>query len=137
MFWRQISTNHRIRRMAKDQEPIKTSLRIPPALHAKLERAADAAGLTLNAEMLVRMQLDPRSDTAAKLLAEIERRDATVVDGLRKQLAAVWGVLDRTDGVLEEVVSAMTQVKPGSDAAALKREVEFIRELISAAKAHR
>jgi hypothetical protein len=123
--------------MPKDQEPIKTSLRIPPTLHAKLERAADAAGLTLNAEMLVRLQYDPRSDTAAKLLAEIERRDAATVDGLRKQLAAVWSALDRADGVLEDVATAMVQVKQGSDAAALKREVEFARELIAAIRAHR
>lgn len=123
--------------MPKDQEPIKTSLRIPPVLHAKLEHAADAAGLTLNGEMLVRLQHDPRSDTAAKLLAEIERRDAATVDGLRKQLAAVWNVLDRADGVLEDVAVAMAQVKQESAAAALKREVEFVRELINTIKAHR
>jgi hypothetical protein len=31
----------------------------------------------------------------------------------------------------------MVQVKQGSDAAALKREVEFARELIAAIRAHR
>jgi hypothetical protein len=123
--------------MPKDHDPIKTSLRIPPALHAKLECAADAAGLTLNAEMLVRLQIDPRSDIAAKLLTEIERRDVAVVDSLRKQLDAAWGVLDRADGVLDDVAAAMAQVKPGSDAATLKREVEFARELIAAIRAHR
>ncbi|TCG04619.1 hypothetical protein BZM27_39665 [Paraburkholderia steynii] len=123
--------------MPKDLEPIKTSVRIPPALHAELERAAEAAGLTLNAEMLVRLQQDPRSDIAAKLLAEIERRDAATVEGLRKQLEATLGVLDRADGVLREVAEAMAQVKPGSAAAALKREVEFARELIGTVMAHR
>lgn len=123
--------------MPKDHEPIKTSLRIPPALHAELERAADAAGLTLNAEMLVRLHHDPRADTAARLLAEIERRDVATVEGLRKQLAGVWSVLDRADGVLGEVAKAMTQVKPGSEAAALKREVEFARELIGAVSSSR
>ncbi|EIM99588.1 hypothetical protein WQE_18169 [Paraburkholderia hospita] len=123
--------------MPKDLEPIKTSVRIPPALHAELERAAEAGGLTLNAEMLVRLERDPRSDVAAKLLAEIERRDAATVDGLRKQLDAVWGVLERADGVLHDVAAAMAQVKAGSDAAALKREVEFARELIASSRAHR
>jgi hypothetical protein len=137
MVWRQITGNRRIRRMPKDLEPIKTSLRIPPALHAELERAADAAGLTLNAEMLVRLQYDPRSDTAAKLLAEIERRDAAAVDGLRKQLDAIWGVVDRADRVLQEVAAAMAQVKPGTDAAVLKREVEFACELIASSRAHK
>ncbi|EEF22991.1 conserved hypothetical protein, partial [Ricinus communis] len=129
--------NRRIRGMPKDLEPIKTSVRIPPALHAELERAADAAGLTLNAEMLVRLQQDPRSDVAERLLAEIERRDAAIVDGLRKQIEALWSVLDRADGVMQDLVGAMKQVKPGTDAAGLKREVEFARELISTARRHR
>ncbi|MFM0002758.1 toxin-antitoxin system HicB family antitoxin [Paraburkholderia dipogonis] len=123
--------------MPKDFDPIKTSVRIPPALHSELERAAEATGLTLNAEMLVRLERDPRSDIAAKLLAEIERRDAAALDGLRKQLDAVWSVLDRADGVLGDVAAAMVQVKPGSEAAILKREVEFARELIRSARAHR
>jgi len=123
--------------MPKDLDPIKTSVRIPPALHAELERAAEATGLTLNAEMLVRLERDPRSDIAAKLLAEIERRDAAALDGLRKQLDAVWSVLDRADGVLGDVAAAMAQVKPGSEAATLKREVEFARELVASARAHR
>ncbi|MBB5446469.1 MULTISPECIES: toxin-antitoxin system HicB family antitoxin [unclassified Paraburkholderia] len=123
--------------MPQDLEPIKTSVRIPPALHAELERAAEAAGLTLNAEMLVRLQNNPRSDTVARLLGEIERRDVMAVDGLRKQLDAVWTVLDRADDVLQEVAFAMTRVKQGSEAAALKREVEFARELIATARAHR
>jgi phosphomannomutase len=87
--------------------------------------------------MLIRLQHDPRTDTAERLLAEIQRRDAAAVDGLHKQLAAVWIVLDRADGVLEDVAKAMAQVKQGSEAAALKREVEFARELIGAIKAHR
>lgn len=123
--------------MPKDQEPIKTSLRIPPALHAQLERDADAAGLTLNAEMLVRLQLDPRSDTAAKLLAEIERRDVATVEGLRKQLDAVWAVLERADRVLADMIAAMSQVKAGSEPASLRREAEFARELIASTRAHR
>lgn len=123
--------------MAKDLDPIKTSVRIPPALHAELEQASEAAGLTLNAEMLVRLQHDPRSDVAAKLLAEIERRDAAALDGCRRHLDALWNVVDRTDGVLEEILGVMSQVKSGTAAAVLKREVEFVRELINAARAHR
>ncbi|RKE36625.1 HicB-like protein involved in pilus formation [Paraburkholderia sp. BL23I1N1] len=123
--------------MPKDQEPIKTSLRIPPLLHAELERAAQAAGLTLNAEMLIRLRRDPTANDAAAILSEIEMRDQVIVESLRRQLGALWGVLDRTDGVIERVVEAMTQVAPGSDAADLKRELQFMRELIGTARAHR
>lgn len=123
--------------MPTPETTIKTSIRLPKALHSELERAAESAGLTVNGEMVFRMQHDPRKESAGAVLAEIEKRDASICESLRKQNAAVWSVVDRADGVLEQVVAAMAQVKPGSDAAALKREVEFARELIAAAKAHR
>ncbi len=110
---------------------------MPKTLHAELERAADAAGLTVNGEMVYRLQHDPRREAASAVIAEIERRDVAIVDALRKQNSALWGVIERADSVLADVVTAMSQVKPGSDKAALKREVEFVRELIGATKAHR
>ncbi|SAL16807.1 hypothetical protein AWB71_00669 [Caballeronia peredens] len=116
---------------------LKTSVRMPKALHAELERAAEAAGLTVNGEMVYRLQHDPRREAASALLAEIERRDAAIVDALRKQNAALWSVIERTDSVLADVLSAMVQVKAGTEAATLKREVEFARELIKATSAHR
>ncbi|CAL8474578.1 Arc-like DNA binding domain-containing protein [Caballeronia sp. S22] len=115
----------------------KTSVRLPKALHAELERAAEAAGLTVNGEMVYRLQHDPRREAASALLAEIEKRDLGAINSLREQNTALWNVIARADGLLEQVIAAMAQVKPGSDAAALKREVEFVRELISATKAHR
>ncbi|WP_260854536.1 hypothetical protein [Paraburkholderia sp. BCC1884] len=115
----------------------KTSVRLPKTLHAELEKAAEAAGLTVNGEMVYRLQHDPRGESARAVLAEIEKRDEAITNSLRKQNAALWGVIDRADGVLEHVVAAMAQVKPGTDAAALKREVEFSRELINAIRAHR
>ncbi|EKS73157.1 hypothetical protein BURK_001780 [Burkholderia sp. SJ98] len=87
--------------------------------------------------MVYRLQHDPRREAASALLAQIEARDAAAEDSLRKQNAALWNVIDRADGLLEQVLAAMVQVKPGSDVATLKREVEFVRELISATKAHR
>ncbi|MFM0240279.1 hypothetical protein [Paraburkholderia phytofirmans] len=112
-------------------------MRLPKALHAELEKAAENAGLTVNGEMVFRLQHDPRRESAQAVLGEIEKRDTSIADSLRKQNAALWNIVDRADGVLERVVEAMAQVKPGSDAATLKREVEFARELIEAMKAHR
>ncbi|KAK43638.1 hypothetical protein BG58_31470 [Caballeronia jiangsuensis] len=110
---------------------------MPKALHVELEKAAETAGLTVNGEMVYRLQHDPRREVASALLAEIERRDALIVDALRKQNSALWQTIERADAVLRDVVDAMAQVRPGTDAATLRREVEFARELISAAKAHR
>jgi len=123
--------------MPTRQTTIKTSVRLPSNLHAEIEKAAEVAGLTTNGEMVFRLSHDPRSESAKAVLFEIERRDTLVTESLKKQNAALWGVIDRADTVLEQVVSAMTQVQPGSDAAALKREVEFARELIEAIRAHR
>ena len=115
----------------------KTSVRLPKALHAEIEKAAEAAGLTVNGEMVFRLQHDPRTESARAVLAEIQKRDQSIINALAKQNTALWALLDRADGVLEHVVAAMSQVKPGSDPATLKREVEFVRELISAIRAHR
>lgn len=116
--------------MPTDTAPIKTTIRIPPTIHADLESAAEAAGLTLNAEMLIRLKHDPRDNYAKAILDEINRRDAAM-------MAVMWKALDRAGGVLERVSAAMALVPEKSDAAALKRDVEFARELIDALGVHR
>lgn len=118
-------------------DTIKTSLRLPRSLHAEIEAAGQSAGLTLNAEMLVRLQHDPRSNAAKAILAEIERRDAAVVDGLRKQISALWSAMDRADDVLKRVASAMSKVSGEGEASSLRRDVEFTIELIKAIAAAR
>lgn len=111
--------------MPTDDALIKTSLRLTRSLHADIEKAAVASGLTLNAEMIVRLQHDPRDNYAKAILEEIRKRDAAM-------MTIMWSALDRADSVLEKVAAAMTLVPGESDAAALKREVEFARELIGA-----
>jgi len=136
-MWLLIFTVARIRRMPIDDTTIKTSLRLPKTLHAELERAAAASTLTLNGEMVFRLQHNPRDDNAKAILALINERDTALVDSLRKQMATVWGALDRADGVLERVAVAMARVSGEGDAAVLKHDVEFARELIGAIRAHR
>lgn len=58
-------------------------------------------------------------------------------ESLRKENAALWNVIDRADGVLTRVINAMAQVKPRSDPAMLRREVEFLQELVGATRTHR
>lgn len=120
-----------------DDPILKTSFRIPRSVHAEVERAAEKAGLTVNGEVVYRLQHDPRAESGPAILAQIEARDTAIIDGLRKQIAALWGALDRANVTLEHVAAAMTQVSPDSAAATLKKEVEFARELINALSAHR
>jgi len=105
--------------------PIKTTIRIPLSIHAEIERAAEVNGLTLNAEMVVRLQHDPRDNYAKAILEEIRKRDAAM-------MSIMWNALDRADGALKKVEAAMALVSGESESAALKREVEFARELIGA-----
>lgn len=123
--------------MPIDTQIVKTSLRLPKQIHAELERGAKADGLTLSAEMIFRLQHDPRQNYAAAILAEIQGRDDAIADGLRRQIDVLWGALDRANNTLEKVASAMSQVSPGTSAAVLKNEVEFARELIIALSVHR
>jgi len=126
-----------MRRMPTPDDPIKTSLRIPRQLHAELEAAAERDGLTLNGEMVIRLRLDPHANEAATILRHIEARDTALMDGLKRHNGALWSTVERADGVLERVAKAMAHVQAGTDAAALKREVEFVRELIDSLRAHR
>ena len=64
-------------------------------------------------------------------------RDSAVEEGLRRQVETMLGALGRADEVLERIESAMALVPPDSAPAALKREVEFARQLIAALAAHR
>jgi hypothetical protein len=123
--------------MPNNPDIVKTSLRLPRHIHADLERGAEHDGLTLNAEMIFRLQHDPRAGYAKEILAEIRSREDAIADGLRKQIGALWGALDRASTTLEHVASAMSQVAPESPSAALKREVDFALELINALAAHR
>jgi hypothetical protein len=123
--------------MPTDDPIIKTSFRIPQSVLDQVEQAAKRGGMTVNGEVVFRLQNDPRAETVRAVLDEIRRRDELIDASKNKQIDALWNVLDRMDGVLGAVLSAMALVQPGTDAAALKREVEFARELINALGAHR
>lgn len=125
--------------MAKRDEPVlvSTSLRIPSHLHDEVKKAADKAGISTNAEMLLRLARDPHVDTAAQVLQHIGTIEKHAIDAMARQMASLWTALDRANVTLEHVSAAMAKVPPDSSAAGLKREVEFARELILALSAHR
>jgi hypothetical protein len=123
--------------MSKTKDVVSTSLRLPRPLHADLDAAADRDGITLSAEMIFRLQHDPREGYAKSILEEIRRRDAGIEQLLRKQIDALWGALERADDVLERVQKAMALVDANSERAGLKKDVEFARQLIEALGAHR
>lgn len=123
--------------MPIDDTTIKTSVRLPRSMHAEIEAAASSAGLTINAELLVRLQRNPRDNAAEAILKRVEARDTAVEDGLRKQNAVLWSTVDRAEDVLKRVSIAMAKVSGEGEAAALKRDVEFALQLITAVSTSR
>jgi len=115
----------------------RTTLRLPRDLYAEIEKAAAGDGLTITAEMILRLRRDPRTDYAEAILAEIRRRDEAIVDGLVRQNEVLKTALDRADEVLERVTVAMARVSGEGQAAALKRDIELARELIDAVRPDR
>jgi hypothetical protein len=118
-------------------DPVKTSLRLPKNLHAEIEQAADAAGISINAEMLLRLAKNPHVDSAAEVLREIRQIETFAVEAMNRQMKSLWSALDRAGVTLTHVLDAMAQVPPDGAASSLKKEVEFARELIDAMRAHR
>jgi hypothetical protein len=120
-----------------NDDTFKTSLRLPKDLHAQIDRAATKAGISINAEMLLRLARNPHVDTAAVVLDEIRKRDSVAAESLSKQIDIMWGAMERADEVLERVQKAIARAPENSEAAALRRDVEFARQLIGAIGAHR
>lgn len=123
--------------MPTPDQTVKTSLRLPKNLHAEIEQAAEVAGISTNAEMLLRLAKNPHVDSAAEVLREIRQMETYAVEAMNRQMKSLWSALDRAGLTLTHVLEAMAQVPPDGAAAGLKKEVEFARELIDAMSAHR
>jgi hypothetical protein len=123
--------------MPADDQPIKTTLRVPRELHASITRAADAAGLSFNSEVTLRLRHDPHFDGTLAILDEIRKRDTQLADSLMKQNGILWSGLDRAAAVLDRVASALAKAPDEGEPGALRREVDLARDLISVIRAHR
>lgn len=69
--------------MAKQDDFIRTALRVPPGLHAKIHKAAEHAGRTFNAEIVHRLEGSfalQQSDVEGKLMAIVEGLETLKVD---------------------------------------------------------
>jgi hypothetical protein len=63
--------------------------------------------------MILRLERNPHDDPARAILEEICSRDATIADGLGKQINFLWGALKRADDVLARVETAIANVGRG------------------------
>lgn len=81
--WKNWVMNKPPLQQAKQQDHIKTALRIPPQLHGQLVAAAEQNGHSLNAEMLARLSASP--------LDELKRQNEELKMMLREVLTHLRG----------------------------------------------
>ena len=77
---------NRAMEISKDQELVKKTLRLPRALNDEIQAAADSRGVSLNAEIVERLQASFRADELARLSSEIAEMKAVI-----RQLVAAVG----------------------------------------------
>jgi predicted HicB family RNase H-like nuclease len=69
---------NRAMEISKDQELVKKTLRLPRALNDEIQAAADARGVSLNAEIVSRLQSSFRADELARLSSEVAEMKALI-----------------------------------------------------------
>lgn len=122
--------------MAKQDDFVKTALRLPRALRDEIKEAADAAGHSMNDEIIDRIRLAPEQVAATAILAKISEYEGVLRDAARKQGDALWRVIERAENVCSEVDGLLASVAHDESAAA-RKELAFLRELIETVKLQR
>jgi hypothetical protein len=127
----------KIARMAKQDDFIKTALRLPRGLRDEIKAAADAAGHSMNDEIIDRIRLGPEQVAATAILAKISEFDAALRDAAKKQGDALWRVIERAETVCDQADQMLAAGREPEEEASLRREVSFLRELIELVKLHK
>ncbi|MGF7131952.1 hypothetical protein P3T40_003435 [Paraburkholderia sp. EB58] len=123
--------------MAKQDDFIKTALRLPRTLRDEIKAAADAAGHSMNDEIIDRIRLGPDQVAATAILEKISEYDGALRDLAKKQGNALWRVIDRAELVCDQADHMLASGGAPEEEDALRREIAFLRELVALVKLHR
>lgn len=126
----------KIARMAKQDDFVKTALRLPRALRDEIKKAADAAGHSMNDEIIDRIRFSPEIASASTILAKLSEYDVALRAAVKKQGDALWRVIERAEGVCGQVDELLKSTLE-AESSAVRRELEFLRELIETIKLQR
>ncbi|MGN6589338.1 MAG: Arc family DNA-binding protein [Sphingomicrobium sp.] len=121
--------------MATQDHFVKTALRLPRGLHAEIQAAANAAGRSMNAEIIDRLQSGSAEATAA-LLKRLEGSERALMESQRKQIDVLWNVIDRAEGAIDRA-ERMVDGANDAETSGYRTELQFLRELIETIRAHR
>lgn len=128
----------KIARMATQDDFVKTALRLPRSLHARIQEAAATAGRSMNAEIIDRLQMGSGEAVMAGVLDRLRESDGELLETTRKQRDLLWNIVDRTEEVLDQTVELL---RPGASTAvagdSIRQSVAALRDLINTIKAYR
>lgn len=124
--------------MATQDDFVKTALRLPRSLHAEIQASAAAAGRSMNAEIIDRLQTDPEGEALAVMLDRLRGSDDELRETTKKQRDLLWNIVDRAEEVLSQTEGLMqdSDVLPG-DLASVRQSIGALRDLIATIKAYR
>lgn len=122
--------------MAKQDDFVKTALRLPRGLRDEIKDAASVAGRSMNDEIIERMRLAPEKVAATAILAKISEYEGLLGDVAKKQGEALWRVIERAEAVCSQVEEHLKTVAQ-AETPAVRRELAFLRELIETVKLQR
>lgn len=124
--------------MAKQDDFVKTALRLPRALHTEIQAAAEASGRSMNAEMIDRLQAQPGQAMLAAMLDRVRSSESELLEAARKQRDMLWSIVDRTEDVLTKAdVIVERNIAADHDAIATRRSIGSLMELIKAIRIYR
>ena len=123
--------------MANQDDFIKTALRIPRALHAGIQAAAEQTGRSMNAEILGRLQESLSDDISIAIMERLNSREAQLLDANEKQLALLWDMVQRAETVIRRCSEVIEKSSTWREDAELHREIGVLLELIGAISVHR
>lgn len=124
--------------MANQDDFIKTALRLPRGLHARIQASAAAAGRSMNAEIIDCLQAHPEGVALTAVLDRLRGSDGELLETTRKQRDLLWIVVDRAEDVLNRADALMgDNAGQSEDIRAVQKSIGALRDLITTIKAYR
>lgn len=123
--------------MPTQDDFVKTALRLPRDLHAKIQAAAISAGRSMNAEMIGRLQASIDEQAYALLMARLRASEDALLETTRKQRDQLLRVVERFGAVMDGADAALAACVMTPEVAETRRNIEILRAVIATVSAYR
>jgi hypothetical protein len=123
--------------MAKQDDFVKTALRIPRSLHAQIQDAATASGRSMNAEIIDRLQRETEDVSLMAIVNRLKLSDEELLEATKKQRDLLWEITDRAEEVLRSVDEFLEPPVRVEEAHLARGTIASLRDLIRTIKTYR